>query len=59
MGREKSQQRELHVGKLGGTDNKAYQKIKDMRLAEAQNAKLVVMKDEAGQVDSAGLLRAM
>lgn len=42
-----------------GRDRKqgTFEDLKEMRPAEAQDAKLVVMKDEAGQVDSAGLLR--
>lgn len=47
------------VSNLGGNgEQSTSEDLEAMRLAEAQDAKLVVTKDEAGQADSTGLLRA-
>lgn len=47
------------VSNLGGNrEQSTPEDLEEIRLAEAQDAKLVVTKDEAGQADSTGLLRA-
>lgn len=47
------------VRNLGGDRKQStFEDLEEMRLAEAQDAKVAVTKDEAGQVDSTGLLRA-
>ena len=47
------------VRNLGGDRKQStFEDLEEMRLAEAQDAKLAVTKNKAGQVDSTGLLRA-
>ena len=55
VGTEGSQGRNLG----GDRKQSTFEYLEEMILAEAQDAKLVVTKDEAGQADSTGLLRAM
>lgn len=44
---------------LGGDRKQStFVDLEEMRPAEAQDAKLVLTRDEAGRVDSTGLLRA-
>lgn len=54
MGTEGSQGRNLG----GDRRQTTFEDLEETRLAEAQDAKLAVTEEEAGQADSTGLLRA-
>lgn len=46
-------------GKAGKGQKTIFEDLKEIRPAAAQDAKSVVKKDEGGQVNSTGLLRAV